>query len=113
MYENYWQLSAKPFDGGGDARFYYPSEVHQGALLKLRYAIESRRGGALLAGGSGSGKTLLVHALRRQLAENHSPVVHLVFPQMSASELLKYLADELGAADSASFGGVDQTVRRL
>ena len=45
MYENYWQLLAKPFEGSGDPRFYYPSEVHQGALLKLRYAIESRRGG--------------------------------------------------------------------
>ncbi len=88
MYEAYWQLLAKPFETSADARFYYPSEVHQGALLKLRYAVENRRGGALLAGGSGSGKTMLVGWLRRQLAENCTPFVHLVFPQMSPSRTI-------------------------
>jgi type II secretory pathway predicted ATPase ExeA len=111
MYEAYWQLLAKPFDTCADARFYYPSEVHQGALLKLRYAVENRRGGALLAGGSGSGKTLLVGWLRKQLAENHTPFVHVVFPQMSPAELLTYIADEVGAPPT--HGGLDQTVRRL
>jgi type II secretory pathway predicted ATPase ExeA len=97
MYEAYWKLERKPFETCSDSRFYYPSEVHQGALLKLRYAVENRRGGALLAGASGTGKTLVVQMLRRQLSETFSPFVHLVFPQMSAEDLLAYLADELGA----------------
>jgi general secretion pathway protein A len=113
MYEAYWQLLAKPFDSCADARFYYPSEVHQGALLKLRYAVENRRGGALLAGGAGSGKTLLVSSLRRQLAENNTPFVHVVFPQMSSAELVGYIADELGATPAPGASGVDQTIRRL
>jgi type II secretory pathway predicted ATPase ExeA len=113
MYENYWKLLAKPFDGGGDARFYYPSEVHQGALLKLRYAIESRRGGALLAGASGSGKTLLVQLLQRQLAENYTPFVHLMFPLMSCGELLALVATELGAAMPTERLSVDHCLRSL
>src|SRR5580658_2533095 len=113
MYENYWQLSAKPFDGGADARFYYPSEVHQGALLKLRYAIESRQGGALLAGESGSGKTLLVQSLERQLAENYAPFVHLVFPLMTPTELLALVTTELGAATSAERLSADHCIRCL
>ncbi len=113
MYEAYWQLLAKPFETCADARFYYPSEVHQGALLKLRYAVENRRGGALLAGGSGSGKTMLVGSLRRQLAENNTPFVHMVFPQMSPAELLTYIADELGATPAHGGASLDQTVRRL
>jgi len=113
MYENYWQLSAKPFDGGADAKFYYPSEIHQGALLKLRYAIESRRGGALLAGASGSGKTLLVQSLERQLAENYAPFVHLVFPLMTPTELLALLVTELGAATSADPLSADHCIRCL
>ncbi len=113
MYEAYWRLLAKPFETCADARFYYPSEVHQGALLKLRYAVENRRGGALLAGGSGSGKTLLVGALRRQLAENNTPFVHVVFPQLSPGELLAYIADELGAKPAHGTSSLDQTVRRL
>ena len=60
MYEAYWQLRQKPFENCADPRFYYPGESHQAALLKLRYAVENQRGGALLCGASGSGKTLLV-----------------------------------------------------
>lgn len=115
MYEAYWQLHSRPFDVcGGDARFYYPSEVHQGALLKLRYAIENGRGAALLCGPSGSGKSLMVNILRRQLTDRCSPIAHVVFPQMSHRELLSYLAEELGAAlPGLPTGSVDESVRRL
>ena len=46
MYEAYWKLRAKSFAATCDARAYYPTETHQGSL-KLRYAIENRRGAAL------------------------------------------------------------------
>lgn len=114
MYESHWQLDRKPFESWCDPGFYYPGESHQAALLKLRYAIENRRGGALLAGPSGTGKTLIVGMLRRMLAEDVSPIVHLVFPQMSAEELLAYMAIELGAStpggDSHS---IHQSVSRI
>ncbi len=114
MYESYWQLQSRPFENCADAKFYYPSEVHQGALLKLRYAVENRRGAALLSGAAGVGKTLLINSLKRQLGETCSPFVHLVFPQMSVSELLNYLAAELGAlANPTAVVPVDESVRRL
>jgi type II secretory pathway predicted ATPase ExeA len=112
MYETYWQLDRKPFENSDDPRFYYPGESHQGTLLKLRYVVENRRGGAILAGGAGTGKTLLARMLARQLAEGCKPLVHLVFPQMPAAELLSYLADEL-AAPGAAARGIDQTIRRI
>ncbi|NUQ64436.1 MAG: AAA family ATPase [Pirellulales bacterium] len=95
MYESYWQLQQKPFENCSDPRFYYPCESHQAALLKLRYAIENRRGAAILAGPSGSGKTLIVTMLRAMLGEPFTPFVHLVFPQLSAGQLLGYIAAEL------------------
>lgn len=114
MYESYWQLNAKPFENSADPRFYFPSESHQAALLKLRYAIENRRGGALLTGESGSGKTLLAAMLRQMLGENLSPFVHLVFPQMSTTDLLAYLAAELDGSKVASNGHrVQESVRRI
>ena len=104
MYTEHWQLAHKPFENGWQAvdsegipASYYPSETHQAALLKLRYAVEHRRGAALLAGGSGLGKTMLVHLLQRQLGDAFAPFIHLVFPQMPAPELLALLASELGA----------------
>jgi len=114
MYESYWQLNEKPFENCCDPRFYFPGESHQAALLKLRYAIENRRGGAILAGPSGSGKTLIAAMLRSTLAEQFVPFVHLVFPQMSADQLLAYLADELaGSGDGSPASDVQKSIRRI
>ena len=114
MYENYWQLENKPFESSVEERFYYPSESHQGAALKLRYAIENRRGAALLAGPAGTGKTLLVNSLRRQLPESFKPFAHLVFPQFTARELLAFVADRLGAPlPEGPRYTTDESVRRI
>jgi general secretion pathway protein A len=114
MYESYWHLKQKPFENSADPRFYFPAESHQAALLKLRYAIENRRGGALLTGGSGTGKTLLAGLLRQIVGEQFSPFAHLVFPQMSAAELLGYLAEELDGSTGASHNGaVQESIRRI
>lgn len=114
MYESYWQLERKPFDNNSDPRFYFPDESRQAALLKLRYAIENRRGGALLAGPSGTGKTLVVGMLRAMLGEGFAPFIHLVFPQMSAEQLLAYLAGELtGSGDLEDTPCVQQSIRQI
>jgi type II secretory pathway predicted ATPase ExeA len=114
MYETYWHLNEKPFENGTDSRFYYPAESHQAALLKLRYAVENRRGAAILAGPSGAGKTLITSMLRGMLAEEFSPFVHLVFPQMPTSDLLAYLADELDGRGCDHAGGeIAANVRRI
>jgi general secretion pathway protein A len=109
MYETYWQLEAKPFENTADTQFYYPAETHQGALLKLRYAVENRRAAALLSGGAGLGKSLIVRALLQQLAETFAPRVHLVFPQMPSDQLLAYLAESLGSADQFGTGAAGHT----
>jgi general secretion pathway protein A len=118
VYESYWQLDRRPFENTSDPQFYYPGESHQGAMLKLRYAIENRQGAALLCGASGSGKSLLVGQLRQHLADKCQPLAHIVFPQMPAESLLAYLADELAAPQSdptsiRTAPPIEQTVRRL
>jgi len=113
MYESYWQLESRPFDDTIDARSYYPSEVHQAALLKLRYAIENQRGAALLCGASGTGKTLIVNTLRRLLPDNCSPLVHVVFPTLTPREFVAYLADEVGAPKAANKNALDEHLHRL
>lgn len=95
MYLHHWKLACRPFDKQDDARFYYPSETHQAALLKLHYAIENRQGSGLLAGMSGLGKSLLIRALFDSLAEVCQPQIHLRFPQLSPASLVSYLAVEL------------------
>lgn len=113
MYESYWQLESKPFEHHAEPKFYFPSESHQAALLKLRYAIENRRGAALLASTSGMGKTLIAQTLAQQLGETFRPWAHLVFPQMPPDQFLAYLAAELTGQPVAETPTIEQSVRRL
>lgn len=116
MYESYWNLKQNPFDGYPDAKFFFESETHQAALLKLRYLVENRKGAGLLVGGGGYGKSFLLHVLAQQLGEQHGPLVPVLFPQMSPSELLAYIAAELGAKssdDDLEPQSVDRTIRQI
>ena len=120
MYEEYWQLEAKPFDppvGGnvdGAAYSFFASQAHQGALLKLQYAIQQRRAAAVIAGPGGVGKTLLVERLTEELDDSISPIVRVVFPQMSGRDLLAYLADRFGSSMPAEpRWTIDESIRRL
>lgn len=97
MYEQHWNLNCNPFADSFDPEFFYPSHTHQAGLLKLRYLVENRKGAGVLVGDSGCGKTCLVSQLGQTLSDEYAPVVHLVFPQLSPTELLAYLAVKLGA----------------
>ena len=113
MYESFWQLKQKPFENTSDTAFYFPSESHQGSLLKLRYTVEHQRGAALLSGASGLGKTILLHSLVEQLDEHIHPRIHLVFPQMPADQLLAYIADGLCGEASTTTPPIHLSVRRI
>lgn len=115
MYEAYWNLQQNPFEGSPDAKFFYASETHQAALLKLRYLVENRKGAGLLIGGGGYGKSFLLQVLAQELGEEFGPVVPVLFPQMSAPELLAYIAAELGAKSDNphEVPSLDRTIRRI
>jgi hypothetical protein len=65
--ETYWQLDSRPFEHTSDERYHFAAASQRGALLKLRYVLENRRGAAVLAGESGLGKTFLVQKLFAEL----------------------------------------------
>lgn len=112
MYKQYWDLECRPFENTADPNFYYPSECHQATLMKLRYTIENRRGAALVVGGSGLGKTMLVSTLDSQLPEQCGSLIHLKFPQMPREQLLTFLANEISGEKSDQLS-VDASVKRI
>lgn len=101
MYEEHWKLKSRPFENRYEPEFYYPAETHQAAMLKVRYAIENRRAAALMCGTGGIGKTLVIEALKRQLAESFRPCVHSVFPVLNAEQLVRYLVQQLDGQSEA------------
>ena len=116
MYEQYWGLNCNPFPNNTATEFFFRSETHQAALLKMRYVVENRLGAGLLTGGIGYGKSYLARMLAEELPDQFCPIVHLVFPQLTATELLCWIAVELGVDESelsAGTGGLDRTIRRI
>lgn len=114
MYEKYWDLACRPFDNPFSASFFFRSDTHESAHLKLRYAVENGLGLAVLSGGIGTGKTAVAAFLQYNLSEAFSPFIHLVFPQMPAPEFLSYIAAKLGAEDRlAGRRGLDRTLRLI
>ncbi len=115
MYERYWHLDRPAFESDFDPEFYFPARSHQGALLKLRFCLEHRKGIALLVGDHGVGKTYLTQVLEQELDGPQRPFLRLVFPQLSPADMLSYLAMRLGASPGPGIprGSQDQTLRSL
>lgn len=116
MYQSYWGLSQKPFENDFNADFCYPSQTYQSALLKMLYVIEQGQGAGLLVGGVGCGKSYLISQLALELPPGFGPLIHLVFPQMSAEELIGYLAVEMGVNPrniEGNSGRLDVILREL
>ncbi len=99
MYESYWRFKNRPFENKSSNEFYYPSETHQAAMLKLRYAIENRRAAAILCGPTGMGKSLVAEMLLRQLSDTYRPVYHLVFPTLDSEQLVRYLVEQIDSGN--------------
>lgn len=114
MYTEYWQLATKPFEPSCDESSVFPFPSQQAALHKLRYAVENRRSAVVLAGPTGSGKSLLIKILESQLGEDVGKFVQLLFPLMSSRDLLTYLAEEIGAPPAdPPLRTVEESLRRL
>src|SRR5512143_2522229 len=70
MYKQYFGLKEKPFEITEDPRFLYLSETHKEALAHLVYAVQEKKGFAVITGDVGTGKTTLVQTLLSRVEGN-------------------------------------------
>jgi len=114
MYQAHWGLQSRPFDSRPEANFYFPSDSHQAAHLKLHYAIETRRSVAVVCGEPGLGKTMLLDSVLSQLPEFVAPTVRVVYPAMPPDQLLRYIARQVAPHEgSDTFGGIGQSIETI
>jgi type II secretory pathway predicted ATPase ExeA len=116
-YLEYYQLREHPFSNVVDNRFYYNSPHHANAIAKLRYAIDTKKGLAVVIGDIGAGKTTLARRLLEELDETKYEATLLVIIHSSVSSewLFKKFAMQLGV-DTTSEDKVEllnQIYRRL
>jgi general secretion pathway protein A len=75
MHEGYWGFIEPPFSQSPDPRFYYMSEAHQEAIMMLHYGLVRNKGGALVTGSVGHGKTMLCHKLMSLMDQASTHVI--------------------------------------
>jgi len=96
MYEAYWGLKEKPFENTPDPKFLYSSHEHLEAATRLTYAIEERKGAALLTGDYGCGKTVIGRLLFELLPSDKYQIALLTNPLLSPIDLLREICLQLG-----------------
>jgi general secretion pathway protein A len=100
MYEVHWKLNEKPFENTPDPRFIYYSREHLEAATRLTYAIEERKGAAMLTGEYGCGKTVISRLLFDILPKNKYEIGLITNPLLSHQDLLHEICIQLGIKDS-------------
>jgi len=99
VYLDHWELKEKPFENTPDPRFFFQSDQHREALMRVLYAIHEAKGAALLTGEYGCGKTTLMRTVINEIDPHLYSVVLLTNPRWSADELLSEILYQLGTDD--------------
>jgi general secretion pathway protein A len=99
-YLAYWGMTKSPFSLTPDPDMLYLSTQHAECLMRLKYAIFSHKGGALLVSdNAGNGKTSVLARLQKELTEYYSGRVRVVFidhPTLSPIEMIGEISRQLG-----------------
>ena len=89
MYLEYWGFKRFPFDNVPDPHFFYLSQPHEEGLSRLLYAVERRKGCALLSGDIGCGKTTLSRVFIRKISDDKFDLALIANPCLEPNEFLQ------------------------
>ena len=97
-YLEYYKLNEHPFPNVVDNKFYYNSPQQSQALTKLKYAVDTRKGLAVVIGNIGTGKTTLARRILEELDEEHyeAALLVIIHSTVSSEWLFKKFAIQLG-----------------
>lgn len=98
-YLRYWGFEKPPFSLAPNPEMLYFSNQHREGLLRLKYAVHSNKGGALLVSDHpGDGKTSLLLRLIADLqeeSEDKTRVAFLDHPTLTAPQMIREITRQL------------------
>jgi type II secretory pathway predicted ATPase ExeA len=104
-YEQHFGLREQPFAITPDPRYFYESDQHMGALIRIQHAIDSAKGLTVVVGDMGLGKTFLSRKIldKMQSEEGKYEVALLIIihHEITAGWLLKKIGVQLGIESPA------------
>jgi general secretion pathway protein A len=101
MYEQFYNLSASPFNITPDPRYLYFSRQHREAFEHIMFGIAQRKGFIQITGEVGAGKSTLCRAVLAVLdeADGDYATALILNPVMTGIQLLRSLLTELDLDD--------------
>ncbi len=98
-YYEHFGLQRPPFNDSVNPEFFYRTETHEMAFVRMMMCASQHKALGLIWGRSGTGKTLLAQMLLTGLSESEFiPIVILANPGMTKTALLGCMLDELDIA---------------
>lgn len=94
-YLNFFGFRDAPFRLTPDPDYFFPSQAHQEALQTLLYSIRSGEGFVQITGDPGTGKTLLLRTLLKELGDNVTTAL-ILNPCLEPEDLLRVVLDDFG-----------------
>lgn len=98
-YEQFYGLKEQPFSNAPDSRFFYESEQHAEAMVRIMHAVNTMKGLTVMMGDSGTGKTLLAWKVNDKLYEDPSyegALLVIIHGEVTSDWFLMKIASQFG-----------------
>ncbi len=97
-YTDHFNFNREPFSNAPNDKFYFDSEQHNQALLRLKYSVDTDKGLAVLVGGVGTGKTTLARRMLDNLPieKYESSLLVMIHSAITPEWIMSRLCVQLG-----------------
>jgi putative secretion ATPase (PEP-CTERM system associated) len=96
MYDGFYNFTQKPFQLSADPDFFFNSSVHKRALAYMHYGLTQGDGFVLVTGSPGTGKTMLVKSLIKNLNKDKLLIGLMMTSQVGPEDVLRMVASTFG-----------------
>jgi type II secretory pathway predicted ATPase ExeA len=102
-YLEFYNLKEYPFSTAVDSKFYYNSKQHSDAIIRVKYAIDTMKGLAVVVGDIGTGKTTLARRMLDELGEEayEAALLVVLHSSVTADWIMKKIASQIGVGAPA------------